>query len=80
MTTKINDLVRIEETGEVTTIEALDLEGRITYRMTDKFYTRRGGPFTKYFADVDYVAGSPSTGWEISKLAYLSRTGQKVQL
>lgn len=75
MATKLNDLVRTPD-GEVTTISELDKQGRIEYHMSDNFYTRRGGPFTKYFAD---MAGTKD-GWEISKVAYLSRTGQEVKL
>ena len=75
MTTKLNEPVRTPQ-GEVTTIKELCLAGRIVYHMTTNFYTRRGGPFTKFFADLD----GTTAGWEISKLAYQSATGQEVSI
>lgn len=75
MTTKLNEPVRTPD-GEVTTINELAEAGRITFNVSHNFYTRRGGPYTKYFADLD----GTTAGWEIGKLAYLSATKQKVEV
>lgn len=74
-TVSLTALVRVAETGEVTTIAALADQGRITWRAVPGFDTRGGGTRTAYFADV-----AENSGWEISKVAYQSRTGQKVDL
>jgi hypothetical protein len=67
MTTKLTDLVRNE--GEITTIEELDARGLITYKEVKNFQTKRSVG-TKYFAEIRET----KEGWEIGKLAYLSRT------
>jgi hypothetical protein len=67
----IKDLVRNE--GEITTIEKLDARGLIEYHEAKNFLNR-GKVTTKYFA----VIKGTIEGWEIGKLAYLSRTKQKV--
>ena len=67
--------VRDPESGKATTIAALAEQGRITFRAVPNFMTRTGGMRTAYFADV-----ADGSGWEISKVAYQSRTGQKVDL
>ncbi len=69
---KINDKVRAN--GIVTTIEELDQSGKIKYEMCDNYHSSRtaSGLTTKYFANLE-----DGSGWEISKSAYLSRTGQK---
>lgn len=84
MTTRLSDPVRIVSTGEVTTIAKLAEQGRIRWSVCDRFYSPRSklGYRTAYFAD---LAGSEDedgdrTGWEIGKTAYLSRTGQEVEL
>jgi hypothetical protein len=69
MTTKLTDLVRNE--GKITTIAKLDDRGLITYREVKNFQTKRSVG-TKYFAEI----GKTKEGWEIGKLAYLSRTKQ----
>jgi len=64
------------EPGEITTIAKLADEGRITFREVQNFCGRGGRLRTAYFADykaADRPAGGTS-GWEIGKLAYLSRT------
>lgn len=75
MTTKLNEPVRTPQ-GEVTTINHLAKDGRIEFRQVNNFYTRRGGPFVKYFADLDGTLA----GWEISKLAFQSATNQEISL
>jgi hypothetical protein len=71
--TKLSD--PINHNGSVTTISALIDAGLIELRKSDKFHSRNGLR-TAYFADIK----GTTSGWEISKLAYLSRTGQKVEL
>lgn len=71
MVTRIKDLVRND--GEITTIEALDARGLIEYSEVENFLSR-GKVMTKYFADIK----GTRDGWEIGKLAFLSRTKQKV--
>lgn len=70
---KLSDPVRHE--GEITTISDLDKRGMITFHKSDRFF---GGKTIReaYFADIK----GTSAGWEIGKLAYLSRTGQKVEV
>jgi hypothetical protein len=72
MVTRIKDLVRNE--GEITTIEELDKKGLIEYREEENFLSR-GKLMTKYFADIK----GTTEGWEIGKLAYLSRTKANVK-
>lgn len=55
--------------GEVTTIDELDKHGMIEFRKVEHFHKRKG---VTYFADIK----GTSDGWEIGKMAYLSRTGQ----
>jgi hypothetical protein len=69
----MKDLVRNE--GEITTIEALDARGLIEYHEAKNFLSR-GKVTTKYFADIQ----GTRDGWEIGKLAFLSRTKQEVML
>lgn len=71
MVVRIKDLVRNE--GEITTIDELGKKGLIEYKEVKNFLNR-GKVTTKYFADIK----GTSEGWEIGKLAYLSRTKQKV--
>ena len=63
--TKLSEPVRTPS-GEVTTISALDAEGRITWRKVDN-WRYRTTPI--YFADID----GATTGWPISEYAYKSR-------
>jgi hypothetical protein len=67
MVTRIKDLVRND--GEITTIEELDKKGLIEYHEARNFLSR-GKVMTKYFADIK----GTRDGWEIGKLAFLSRT------
>lgn len=62
--------------GEVTTIAELDERGLIEFTKSDNFVGRSGKMRTAYFADMKDGTG----GWEIGKLAFLSRTKQKVEL
>lgn len=71
MVVRIKDLVRNE--GEITTIEALDARGLIEYHEVKNFWSGRKVT-TKYFADIK----GTTEGWEIGKLAFLSRTKQKI--
>ncbi|MBE9594881.1 MAG: hypothetical protein IMF19_15535 [Proteobacteria bacterium] len=73
MVVRIKDLVRNE--GDITTIEELDKKGLIEYTEAKNFLNR-GKVTTKFFADIK----GTMEGWEIGKLAYLSRTKQKVRL
>ena len=80
MAVRLNDPVRLSETGEVTTIAALAAEGRI--RFVTGTHERRvrdsvGGKYktvTHYHSELLDGSGF----WPISKAAYLSRTGKKV--
>jgi len=72
MTVKMKDPVRHE--GEVTTIDDLDKKGLIEFKEVKNFWTGRKIA-TKHFADIK----GTTEGWEIGKLAYLSRTGRKVE-
>lgn len=81
---KEKDMARIKLTdpvnaqGTISTPAQLLDQGRAIVSMTNNFYTRRGGPFTKYFVDlIDPATGDNlKTGWEISKFAYQSRIDQ----
>ena len=76
MTTKLNDLVRTPD-GEVTTISALDDRGMIAFEAVERFAARASSkPRKAYFASMKGTLA----GWEIGKMAYLSRTGQTVTL
>lgn len=71
----LNKPVRAEA-DEVTTIAALLEQGRVVLRRSDCFAGRGGKLRVAYFAD--YVkdcdpATGRTSGWEISKLAFLSR-------
>lgn len=70
MVIRIKDLVRND--GEITTIAELDARGLIEYKEVKNFLCR-GKTTTKYFADIK----GTREGWEIGKLAFLSRTKQK---
>lgn len=71
MTVKLND--RVNHDGRITTIDQLDKEGLVEFEKVDNFCSRRTktGMTTKYFAN---IKGTKS-GWEIGKIAYLSRIG-----
>ena len=71
MKIKLSDLVRYN--NEITTINELDKKGLIQYTQIDSFQTKRGITI-KYFADIK----EDGQGWEISKLAYLSKTKQEI--
>lgn len=75
MVVKINDKVR--HNGKITTINQLDKDGIIEFKKTDNFASRitKTGFTTKYFADIK----GTNTGWEIGKIAYLSRTGVEIK-
>lgn len=71
----LDQLVRTKS-GEVTTIARLADRGLITFREVQHFKGSARGSIRKaYFADMP-----DGCGWEISKLAYLSRTGQAVSV
>lgn len=67
MTVRLNDPVIHD--GRVTSIAKLAELGLIEFVQVDNF---SGKGITKYFAD---IKGTKS-GWEIGKLAYLSRIGE----
>ena len=73
MLVKLTDKVRYD--NQVITIAELDSQGLIEYKQEENFYSKRtaSGTTTKYFANIK----GTGSGWEISKTAYLSRTGQK---
>ena len=73
MPVKLTDKVRHD--NQITTIAELDSQGLIEYKQEENFYSKRtaSGITTKYFANIK----GTDLGWEISKTAYLSRTGQK---
>lgn len=73
MTVKLSDLVRYND--EITTINELDKRGLINYVKIDNFQTKRGTSI-KYFADIK----TDGQGWEIGKLAYLSKTKQEISI
>lgn len=76
MIVKLNDLVKYD--SRVTTINELDKQGLIEFKKVENFHTKRG-IFTKYFADIKTdTKGRISIGWEISKFAYLSKTGEEI--
>ena len=64
--TRMKDLVRHGD--EITTIDKLDKRGLIEFKKATHFYNRKGAV---YFADIK----GTTDGWEIGKMAYLSRTG-----
>ena len=77
MRVRLTDPVQLG--GEVTTIARLAAEGRIVFRSFEVTCRKRLGERRTriaYFAD---LKDSPTgEGWEIGKLAFLSRTGQEV--
>lgn len=76
---KLDELVQVSDT-EVSTISDLAAQGRIVWEQVDNWASRRSatGVRTAYFAN---LKDSPDrAGWEISRLAYLSRTGQPVHV
>jgi hypothetical protein len=80
MANKLSQLVRTS-TGEVATIAALADRGLIEFRKVERFHSPRSpnGHRVAYFADMRGTGnGGVTSGWEIGKLAYLSRTGQDV--
>ena len=74
---KMNDPVEVA--GEVTTIARLADEGRIVFRAYTTTTRKRQGERRER---VMYVAEMRDTGegWEIGKLAYLSRTKQPIEV
>ena len=72
MIVKMKDPVRNE--GEITTIDELDKRGLIDFKEVKNFWGGRKHSM-KYFADIK----GTMEGWEIGKLAYLSRTGREVE-
>lgn len=84
--TKLRDRVRVEardgQSERIATIDELAQEGLIRFREVP-MYGRRGETVIRYFADYiphcDDAAGT-SSGWQISKMAYLSRTGQQEKI
>ncbi len=79
MKVKLNAPVRVSD-SEVSTIADLDAQGRIVWEKVDNWSSRRSatGVRTAYFANLK--GGEDREGWEVSKLAYLSRTGQPVHV
>jgi hypothetical protein len=63
---------------EVSTISDLDNQGRIVWTEIKNWHAPRSaaGTRTAYWA---YVKGTES-GWEVGKLAFLSRTKQPIDL
>jgi hypothetical protein len=76
---KLDALVQVSDT-EVSTISDLAAQGRIMWERVDNWSSRRSatGVRTAYFANLK--DSSDRAGWEISKLAYLSRMGQPVHV
>lgn len=75
MTVKLNAPVQTKD-GTITTIAQLAAKGLITF-LTFKTDTRKR--MGERHERVVYYAEMPDGGgWEISKTAYLSRTGQRV--
>ncbi len=70
MVVRMKDSVRHD--GEITTIDDLDKRGLIDFKEVENFCTGRKLT-TKYFADIK----GTTEGWEIGKLAYLSRMGKE---
>ena len=73
MTVRMKDPVRHE--GEITTIDELDKRGLIEFKEEKNFHTGRRS-IIAYFADIK----GTEEGWQIGRLAYLSRTGRKVEM
>ena len=76
MSVKLNQPVRVSDT-EVSTIADLDSQGRIVWEKVDNWHSNRSQTGTRiaYFAN---LKDDPNrAGWEIGKLAYLSRTKQE---
>ena len=73
MTVRMKDPVRHE--GEITTIDELDKRGIIEFKEEKNFHTGRRA-IIAYFADIK----GTEEGWQIGRLAYLSRTGRKVEV
>ena len=65
--------------SKITTIKDLDRIGMIEYHKVTGDGRKINGcrkTVTRYFADIK----GTMTGWEITQIAYLSRTNQKVEL
>lgn len=77
--TKLDALVQVSDT-EVSTISDLAAQGRIVWEKVDNWSSPRSakGFRTAYFANLK--DREDRAGWEVSKLAYLSRTGQPVHV
>jgi len=71
MVTRINDPIRND--NEITTIAELDKRGLIEYHEVNNFGWKEKRK-AAYFADIK----GTREGWEIGKIAYLSRTHKKV--
>ena len=67
MVVRMKDPVRHE--GEITTIDELDKRGLIDFKEEKNFHTGKKS-IIAYFADIK----GTEEGWQIGKLAYLSRT------
>ena len=73
---RLNDPVHDLE-GNVTTINELDKQGKITYEFIPKFHSgTRNDPSPKYFATFKGTMSS----FEIGKTAYESKTGKTVEI
>ena len=83
MTVKLNGLVRLSS-GEITTINDLDSKGLIVYESCIMDGPKRNG-MRKSVIHYQAVIKSTKTDngcecWDIGKLAYLSKTKQKIVL
>jgi hypothetical protein len=76
MTTRLSDLIRLT-TGEVSTIYDLERAARVTFEHVPNWYAPRTekGIRDAYFANID---NGNSGSIEISKIAYLHRTGHEI--
>ena len=85
-TTKMSDPVRHVVTGEVTTLATLADAGRLTFSAIEVEGPKRNGlrtVSTRYYADLADLSGEwagREIGWQISRAAYLSRTGRATEI
>lgn len=77
MIVRMNDPVQVGH--EVTTISRLAEEGRIEFRSVTATCRKRQGERRERTAYCAFLKGTDEC-WEIGKLAYLSRTGGKVDV
>lgn len=80
MRVSLNAEVRVNGTGEITTIATLAAQGRIRWSTCLMAGPKRNGErkeVRRYFADLvdPSLPDDTSTGWEIGETAYRSRTG-----